>query len=186
MARNVVRAYRAAVKQVGARGSVLLVFAWLDVLVAWGLFTIPPGARSAYSGAELVMPLCTWAWVWLAVAGLLFVQSFMKRDAIGFGVAIGIKILWGSTLIVSWAVYDIDRMWTLGSLYFAFALLVLTNARRLRDSDSSDPRLSSLVGVAPLHDTAHGRWDLGILPGQDEGPLRELTEDGGSEHPGSS
>lgn len=181
MARLAVRVFRTAVtwiaEHVGRRGGVMLAFAYLDWMIADGLRTLPEQSRFVYQGAELLMPIEWWAWLWLAVSVLMLVQAFMKRDEWGYGVGTGIQVIWAIGLMLSAQVYDVPRAGWLSSIFLTFAALQLLNAGGKSAESVSGSSGGSLkpamVGLVPVRHRALGAGYLGVLPGENEGPIRE-------------
>ena len=122
------RRLRRLVHRVGRRGTTLLFLSLVDITVALGLFTIDdygPSVARYYAGMALLLPLHTWGYVWLATAGLLGVQAFMRNDRVAFAVAALIKQLWACGYLATWLYFGVDRAWISAVIYLAFSFFVL-------------------------------------------------------------
>lgn len=151
----------------------MLAFAYLDWMIADGLRTLPEQSRFVYAGAELIMPVDWWAWVWIAASALMFIQAFMKRDAFGYGAGVFIQVLWAIGLMVSAQVYNVPRAGWLASVFLTFAVLQLLNAGSKRDDGDIGRRSlqPSVVGLVPVRNWPIGSGYLGVLPGEAEGSI---------------
>lgn len=120
---------RRVVARVGRRGAVLLIFAFIDGVVAWSL--IDPQSRSqvgrlaTYRALVDVAPLVVWAWLWAGAGVVLAVQAFSRSDRWGYAVALGIKAVWAAGLGASWLVYGAPRAWLAAATWAVLAALVL-------------------------------------------------------------
>src|SRR5690349_19253763 len=96
---------------VGRRGRVLLFFGCLDVVYAVSLTRPDVATRHAplFVWLAEVVPLWVWAIGWLAVGVVCLWQAFCRRDGIGYGAAIGLKICWGITILGAWLFGGVDR-----------------------------------------------------------------------------
>lgn len=112
-------------RRVGRRGASLLFLALLDVVYAFSL--VRPQVESERSPtlryiADLV-PLWTWAGLWLSVGVACLIGAFAHRDRWAFTVAVGLKILWGSTFLFGWLVGGLERGYLSAVVWLAFAAL---------------------------------------------------------------
>lgn len=111
--------------RVGRRGKILLILAVIDV--AYGLSLIAPPAdpsSAATRWREIFLPLWVWGALWLVVAAILAVSAFMRHDAFGYSAAIGIKVIWALTTLVSWAFGGVPRGWVAAIIWLTFAEMV--------------------------------------------------------------
>lgn len=119
-------------ERLGRRGAILLVLAVIDF--AYGISLIGPSSEAVSSAStiwrEHFAP--TWAWgsAWLVVGAVLTVSAFMKHDAIGYSAAIGWKIMWSLTSLLSWMFGGVDRGWIVAIIFGAFGGLVVVDAGR--------------------------------------------------------
>jgi hypothetical protein len=122
-------AVRAVALRVGRRGAALLSWAFVDVIVGWSLLdpsTQPrgPAAAAAYRAILAIAPYPVWAWLWIAIAAVCVGGAFAQRDAIAFGAAIGIKLVWAGGLLVGWLAYNAYRGWVAAATWLVLASLV--------------------------------------------------------------
>lgn len=97
-------------KRVGRRGATLLLLSMVDLTLGYSMLTIPPDiAARAYLGHQFMFPLKYWGYLWLAAAMVLAFNAFRRGDRMGFGVAMGIKVLWAFGFWVSFYMFDISR-----------------------------------------------------------------------------
>lgn len=119
----------AARHRVGRRGQALLVFGFVDFVIGYSL--IDPTSRAqasallTYRAMREVLPLAAWGWVWVAVGAVCVAQAFARRDALGFGAAIGIKVVWTLGFLASWLVYGADRAWIGATMWAVIGRLVV-------------------------------------------------------------
>lgn len=96
--------------RIGRRGATLLLFSMVDVTIAYSMLSVPTAlANSTYLGHRLIFPLHVWAYIWLGAAAVLFINAFRKDDRIGFGVAMGIKMLWACGFLTSFFLFNVPR-----------------------------------------------------------------------------
>jgi hypothetical protein len=115
--------------RVGRRGAALLVFAWLDAVIAYSLTDSSVRAQTAtlpvYRVIVSLAPLLTWAILWATVGAACFVSAFLKDDRWGFAAAISVKVVWAAGFAAAWVVYGADRAWIAAATWLVLALLVL-------------------------------------------------------------
>jgi hypothetical protein len=113
-------------RRVGFRGSALLFFALLDLI--YGFSLVAP-SREARQSATLrlvadIAPLWAWAALWTFVGLVCLGQAFRRRDQVAFTMAIGIKVLWGLTMLGGWLLAGLDRGYVSAAVWLALAALV--------------------------------------------------------------
>jgi hypothetical protein len=114
---------------VGRRGTCLLFFSLLDFVYALSLWRPAAAASATTRFLADVMPLHTWASLWLAVGAVCLAGAFAHRfDPIAFTCAAGIKMLWAAVFAFGWIAGEIERGWVGAAVWLAFALLVMTLA----------------------------------------------------------
>lgn len=98
-------------RRVGHRGAFLLGLALLDYASAYRLAWPEPSAVSSPSYAWLasLAPLPLWASVWAVVASVALVQAFQPGDALAYGLAMGLKVVWAVTYLVGWLTHGIPN-----------------------------------------------------------------------------
>lgn len=115
-------------RQTGRRGAALLVFAFVDFALAWSLIdpanAAVTAAQPSYRAMAEVAPLAFWGWVWVAVGFVCLAAALARDDRFGFGVAIGIKVVWSGCFVASWLAYDVPRAWVGAALWGVVAALV--------------------------------------------------------------
>lgn len=114
--------------RIGRRGSALLVFAFVDLIIGWSLID-PTGqaqarALASYRGMMAVCPLPVWGGLWILVGLVCAVSAFARRDAAGYFAAIGIKVVWAGCFAASWLIWEAPRGWLGAVTWCAFAALV--------------------------------------------------------------
>lgn len=142
-----VRATAIAIRyRVGRRGQALLVFGFIDFVVAYSFldptYRTQAAALPAYRAMIETLPLGAWGWLWAAVGGICVVQAFARQDAIGFGAAIGIKVVWVLGFLTSWMVWDAPRGWIGAATWAVLARLVhlIAGWPEEPQTPSSEPR----------------------------------------------
>lgn len=112
--------------KVGRRGAVLLFFALLDFVYAYGLLT--PTAETLRNSTYMFIgrfgTVQLWAALW-AIAGVFcLVNAFRQKDSAGFTAAIAIKILWGLLFLMGWLIGAVDRGYLATTIWLGFAALL--------------------------------------------------------------
>ncbi len=121
-----VRSTISLARRIGKRGTALLFFALLDVIYAISLANPPAEQRRTASllYIESLAPLEAWAFLWLAVGLVLAVGAFCRRDRWAFASAMFLKVLWGTTHLVGWAFYGVERGYVSAIIWLTFAVFV--------------------------------------------------------------
>lgn len=114
-------------RRVGKRGTVLLFLVLLDALYSLSLAAPAPEARQSPTTRYIasIAPLWVWAMLWAAVGVICAVGAFTRRDQWAFACASGLKVLWGLTFALGWALAGLDRGWVSGVIWLAFAAFVM-------------------------------------------------------------
>lgn len=112
-------------RRVGHRGGYLLFIALLDILFALSLASPPPEVRGspAFRYIATVLPLPIWAAIWLAVGIICLIQTFTRSDRLAFGLASGLKLLWGSVYLGGWLLAGVARGWVGAAIWISFGAL---------------------------------------------------------------
>lgn len=98
----------------------------LDLIYGFSL-AVPP-AEAARSPtvryiAELA-PLPAWGALWIAIGLVLVAGAFMQRDRFAFTAAVALKVLWGATFLLGWALVGLDRGWVSAAIWLPMAVWV--------------------------------------------------------------
>jgi hypothetical protein len=117
------------IHRVGRRGAYLLFLALLDFIYAYALFVPTPRAMATptYTFLAQMFPLephfvlMLWGMAWAAVGFVCLVTAFSAQDAIGYAVAIFLKILWASIFLLGWLFADVERGYLSTAIWGAFA-----------------------------------------------------------------
>lgn len=119
----------AARRRVGRRGQALLVFGFVDFVFGFSLIDATSRAQAAsqpsYLALQDIVPLAAWGWLWIVIGVVCVFYAFARSDAVGFGAAIGIKVVWTSGLLASWLIYDAPRAWVGAALWVVVARMVV-------------------------------------------------------------
>lgn len=114
-------------RHLGRRGAALLFFAFLDGAVAWSLVQ-PETAAAAHAlpSYEVLVrvPFTVWAAVWSLVALFCFVQAWLQRDQVAFGLVIALKLVWGSGLLAGVILAGMIRGIISAAIYLSLAAFV--------------------------------------------------------------
>lgn len=134
--------------RIGRRGAFLLFLATLDILYAGSLAHPPKEAArsSTVTFVDGVAPLWAWAALWAAVGVVCAVGAFARRDRWAFAAAMTLKVLWGTTFLLGWALLHLDRGWVSAAIFLPFAAVVLLIATW---PEPARPAPASPVDVPP-------------------------------------
>lgn len=107
-------------RRVGHRGAFLLGLSALDTASAYRLAWPEPASlhTPSYVFLASLAPLWVWAAIWAAVAVLTASQAFSAHDALAYGAAMVLKVVWASIYLYGWLVHD------LANGYFSVAIWV--------------------------------------------------------------
>jgi len=121
-------------RHLGRRGSSLLFFCLIDLIIAWSLINpaTTPLLRRSLSYSYIVRytffdhgPLWGWAGAWIIVGLICGVSAWLKeRDAIAFALAIAMKIIWSGMFLAAWILMHAQGAWILGMTWAGFAAFV--------------------------------------------------------------
>ena len=110
-------------KHTGRRGATLLLLAFLDIVIGFGVYTAEADGRtSAYSGQLAIAPLWMWACAWWYTAVILVFSAFRKHDAVGFAFASGIKFVWALSFLLGYLIHNQERAWISAGTWIVIAL----------------------------------------------------------------
>jgi hypothetical protein len=115
-------------RRVGRRGAALLVFAFIDLTIGWSL--VEPESRAqaqslpSYQAMLAVAPFAVWGWLWITVGLVCAAQAPARFDRVGYGAAIGIKVVWAGCFLASWLIYAAPRAWLGAATWAVVAALV--------------------------------------------------------------
>lgn len=112
--------------RVGRRGTTLLFLAVLDFLFAGSLFRPPAGSAQSPTLRYIadLAPLPCWGALWAAVGVACLVGAFLRVDRWAYAAAMALKVLWGTTYLLGWALFGLDRGWVSAVIWLAFAAFV--------------------------------------------------------------
>lgn len=110
-------------RRVGRRGTALLFFAMLDLIYAFSLAVPPARARQNPTTrfVDGIAPLECWATLWLAVGLICLAGAFAYRDRWAFAAAMALKVLWGVTMLLGWALLGLERGYVAAIIWLAMA-----------------------------------------------------------------
>lgn len=113
-------------QRVGRRGTTLLFLATLDFLVAGSLLRPPAEAGQTASVRYIadLAPLPCWGALWAAVGVACLIGAFLRVDRWAYAAAMALKVLWGMTYLLGWALFGLDRAWVSAVVWLAFAAFV--------------------------------------------------------------
>jgi hypothetical protein len=115
-------------RRIGRRGAALLVFAFIDLVIGWSLLdgTAQAQARAvpAYAAMLAVAPFVVWGVAWVTVGAVCVVQAFARFDRVGYGAAIGIKVVWAGCFLASFLFFEAPRAWLGAATWAVLASLV--------------------------------------------------------------
>jgi hypothetical protein len=112
--------------RIGRRGTTLLFLALVDFVYAASLaFPQPEALRSpTVRYIADIAPLWVWGGAWAAVGAVCLAGAFARRDRWAFAAAMGIKVLWGTTYLLGWALVGLSRGWVSAVVWLGFAAFV--------------------------------------------------------------
>ena len=132
------RSFKKLAFRVGRRGSFLLFLAILDFVYGYALIGIE---NPAYGHIDLLMPPFAWGVCWVLVGVVCFAEAFAHLDRLAFTMAVLLKFLWGSTMLLSWAFTDTNPYgWISATIFLTFSLLTAIisfwpEPRRFKEED---------------------------------------------------
>ncbi|MEU6725455.1 hypothetical protein ABZ917_17245 [Nonomuraea wenchangensis] len=105
------RHWKALRLRVGHRGAFLFGLAVLDYASAYRLANPDPTVVTspAYEWLASLAPLPVWATAWSTVGTLALVQAFMQHDALAYGAAMALKVMWAGVYLLGWLVHDLPQ-----------------------------------------------------------------------------
>jgi hypothetical protein len=107
--------------RIGRRGSVLLFLALLDFLYGYSLLVAP---SPVVVHADAFFSLTTWGIAWLTVGTVCLVEAFLRVDRLAFTLAVLIKFLWGTTMLLSWWFTSTNpHGWISATIFLSFGIL---------------------------------------------------------------
>jgi hypothetical protein len=114
-----IRWLRSIVVRVGRRGSYLLFLAFLDLIYGWSLISI---ANPLLHHIDLGFSPVIWGIIWVVVGVVCLIEAFAILDRLAFTMAVLLKFLWGTTMLLSWALTTTNPLgWISGSVFLAFS-----------------------------------------------------------------
>jgi PAS domain S-box-containing protein len=111
--------------RIGRRGAFLTFLGVLDVVYAYGLAF--PGAAGSSAGMrylDSIAPLWCWASFWASTGILCLAYAFARKDAVAYGAAMFLKVVWASTYFIGWAIAGLDRGYLSTVVWGGFAFVV--------------------------------------------------------------
>lgn len=114
------------IRRVGRRGAFLLFLTMLDGIYAFSLFFPGEGAigSPAYRFLSAVAPLYVWGLVWLIVGVICGVYALKQNDALGYGAAMFLKVLWATIFLLGWLFGGVERGYLATVIWGAFAAVI--------------------------------------------------------------
>lgn len=115
------------INRIGRRGAFLLFLAMLDFVYGYALLYPTPTAlnSTAYQFLISILPLQVWGALWIAVGLLCLIYAFMKRDAVGYGAAVFLKILWATIFFLGWLFAGVERGYLSSVIWGSFAAILI-------------------------------------------------------------
>lgn len=113
------------VYRVGRRGAALLFLAGLDAVVAWSLFSPAEPLPASTGYARSLAPLWLWGGLWAVTGALCGWSAFRRVDRVGFGAAMGVKVMWSLMYVGGAVTGHIPRGLVSAAVWGAFAAFVL-------------------------------------------------------------
>jgi len=108
-------------RRIGRRGSFLLFLSLLDFLYGYSLLTVPGPVSLA---PDLFLSYTTWAIAFLVVGAVCLWQAFVRLDRLAFTMAVTLKILWGTTYLISWWLTATNpRGWTAAAIFIGLGII---------------------------------------------------------------
>jgi hypothetical protein len=126
---------------VGKRGRVLLFFGALDLVYAVSLAQPDETTRRLpfFVWLAEIMPLWFWSAMWGGVGAVCLWQALCRRDSVGYGSAIGLKIGWGLVCLGGWLFGHVDRGYVSAAIWLGMAYLVSVVAGWPEPGDEKGP-----------------------------------------------
>lgn len=112
--------------RIGRRGFFLLLLSLMLLNAAYNLFEPTDRALSLpmYIFVSTIMPLDIWALLHL-VAGLVSLfYVFKPKDGIGYGVVMGVIMLWALLAMLGWIFADVERGYSTAIIYLVFCTAI--------------------------------------------------------------
>lgn len=128
--------------RVGRRGALLLTLGLIYVILGLSMVTVPSWDRGTHDTYSFPIwltngSLAFWGGVWITVGTMAMVSAFWKigRDAWGFGILASFTLMWATFGFLSSLIHESDRGWVVGSIWAAFAavILICSGMRGARD-----------------------------------------------------
>lgn len=109
-------------RRIGRRGATLLFVGLLGAVLAASLCFIPPdqAATPAYVMLAQLMPLQAWGVLWGLLAGVCWVQAFMRQDRVAFAASTLMWWMFGVAYILGFLTGVNDRGWVGGGIWILF------------------------------------------------------------------
>lgn len=109
--------------RVGKRGTSLLFFAILDLVISLSLISPDHTTRNSplYLWLASVAPLWVWAALWALTGLICLAHVFRRQDRWGFTAAITIKVLWGLLSLGGWLLGGVERGYVSAVIWLAMA-----------------------------------------------------------------
>ena len=123
----------ALLHQIGYRGAVLLVFGLVDLVYSLS-FAFPTAealANPTFQWLTRFLPITVWAVIWGVVGLFCFFYAFRTiDDAIGYAMAILIKVFWSALFLWGWGLGEVQRGYLSAVIWGGFALFLWLESRR--------------------------------------------------------
>lgn len=112
--------------RLGFRGAILLILGVADLLYGWSL--ISPAAEASQTPINQwraeILPSAAWGMLWITIGCVLLIHAFMRRDDVGYVLAIAIKAVWTMVSFGAWVVGGVESGWSTALVWAAFAAMI--------------------------------------------------------------
>lgn len=112
------RTRKAAWERAGHRGLFLFLLGFFDIFYGWYL------AAGGALEFPLLIPETAWGIIWLTAGALMIFGAWVKRDAVFFALAAGLKCAWALEFARQQFQHN-NLLWTRAAYWLALALIVV-------------------------------------------------------------
>lgn len=124
--------------RLGRRGGVLLALAFVDLVYGYAL--VNPADEQARSSAYLwrdhIMPTEAWGVIWIVVGVTLALNAFLRRDRVGYALAVALKMGWAAICLASFVVGHVPQGYLAAAYWLAMAVIAMIVAGLAEPAES--------------------------------------------------